>query len=154
MDNEGYRVSFGEGVEREVILGLFLRYTTNGNQCQWLNPQADSMSSLKILFTGAMSMHVSESRKLELAKFGAVVALSLLEHQAPEPIDPCVLQYIIHKKDFHSLHPAFVAQWHPELADCIRRWEEIGPNGDIKEFNRLFMSYANTTVRFANCNES
>ncbi len=116
------------------------------DKCQWLAPQADDMHAVRILYGGIMSRHVNEDRKLDLMVFGATVALSLLEGCAPLPIDPCIIQYLIHGSDIHSLHAGFVGQWHSELVDAIRHWQDAGPNGDIRAVNNILMSYMNTNI--------
>lgn len=84
----------------------------------------------------------SRSRKAELQAFGAVCALMVIEGQTLEPIDPCILQYMIHGMDLHSLHEDLIGAWHPTLRSVIKRWQQTGPEGDVRFAVSILGSYS------------
>ncbi len=141
-------VSFGDGIEREVVHHLFLEFVGEGAKLKWLVEQADNMHTLCIQMPAHSRRFVNTNRKLELETFGAVCALMMLHGQTPEPIDPCIFQFIIHAQDPRSLHEGFIGEWHPELRQLIRKWKEVGPRGDIRFMQGNLTSYGNMTVRF------
>jgi hypothetical protein len=67
--------------------------------------------------------------------------LLLIIGQCPTPLDPCILQYIVHGMDIHSLHPAFIGEWHPETRAKVLQWLDIGPAGDITPFQNHLAAY-------------
>lgn len=87
-------LSYGDGIEREIVYQLFLEFTRGQSRAKWLMEQADGMHTLQILMANSTSRHISQGRKADLQVFGAVTALMIIEGQTPEPIDPCVLQYV------------------------------------------------------------
>ncbi|KAH8096921.1 hypothetical protein DFH11DRAFT_1526941, partial [Phellopilus nigrolimitatus] len=137
--DDGEAFSHGQGIEREAIFLAFSEFTRHDSQ--WLLPRCDDMSTIKTLVSGANSRWVSPSRLQNMKRFGAIVAFMIISGQAPSPLDPCLLHFIAHGCNIHSLHPSFVGEWHPELRANIHRWKEMGPSGDVAAFEYHFASY-------------
>ncbi len=144
---ENNSVSFGEGVEREVIYFVFLGFVGEKNKLKWLVEQTDNFHTLCIQIAAHSRRFVCVKRRLALETFGAICALMMIHGLTPEPLDPCIFQFIIHGQDLHSLHEGFVGEWHPELRMLIRDWKEAGPQGDIQFMQSNLGSYNNMAVR-------
>ena len=132
-------LSTGPGIEREVIFTAFESYRREHSH--WFDTREDGLASVKIVYPLSASHHIPQQRLLSLTKLGALCALLLITGQCPSPLDPCILQYIVHGMDIHSLHPAFVGEWHPETRAKVLQWLDIGPTGDITSFQSHFAAY-------------
>lgn len=65
----------------------------------------------------------------------------LLHGLCPAPIDPCVVQLLVYGFNPHSLHQAFVSEWHPALGQLLRDWNTAGFAGDLAPFQAHLASY-------------
>lgn len=72
---------------------------------------------------------------------GAITALCLIRGMSTFPLDPVLLQFLIHDCDLHSIHPALLGEWHPELKQTISAWIALGPHGDAAPFQGFFATY-------------
>ena len=139
LDENGSLLSAGPGIEREVIFTAFESYRREYSQ--WFETREDGMASIKIVYPISASRFIPQKRLLSLTKLGALCALLLINGQCPSPLDPCILQYAVHEMDFHSIHPAFVGEWHPETRAKVLQWLNIGPDGDISPFQNHLAAY-------------
>lgn len=139
MDANGTMVSAGPGIEREAIFTAFESYRREHSQ--WFETREDGMASIKIVYPLSASRSIPQQRLLSLTKLGALCALLLIIGQCPSPLDPCILQYAVHGKNIHSLHPALVGEWHPETRAKVLQWLHIGSGGDITPFRNHLAAY-------------
>jgi hypothetical protein len=135
--------SLGIGIEREVIHTMFNSYIDKS----WLAPRADDHATLAVIYPESSWAFIPEQRLLGCAKLGALTALLLIQGHCPSPLDPLILQYFVHDKNFHSLSPTFVGEWHPNLRTTILDWIEAGHSGNISSFHSHFASYLDLEVR-------
>lgn len=135
--------SLGIGIEREVIHTMFSSYIDKS----WLTPRADNHATLAVIYPESSWALIPEQRLLGCAKLGALAALLLIQGHCPSPLDPLILQYFVHDKNFHSLSPTFVGEWHPNLRTTILDWIEVGHSGNINSFHGHFASYLDLEVR-------
>jgi hypothetical protein len=139
MDENGTLLSAGPGIEREVIFTAFESYRREHSQ--WFETREDGMASVKIVYPMSASRFIPQQRLLSLTKLGALCALLLIIGQCPSPLDPCILQYTVHGMNIHSLHPAFVGEWHPEIRAKVLQWLDISSDGDITPFQNHLTAY-------------
>lgn len=145
VDWEDEVVSFGHGVEREVVFTLLAKYYSKPTE--WFHERADGHSTLRIVHPALVARLIPATRLRDCAKFGATCALALTYGMTLGPhFGPGVLQYIIHGCDLASLHPAFVGEWYPELKRTISDWIAAGPDGDITAFQSHFAIYHDMQV--------
>jgi hypothetical protein len=137
--------SSGEGIEREVIHTILEEFRSSGTE--WYVPRADGHSTLATTHTLSTARHIPRSRLRNLSILGAVTALSLIHGISAAPLDPVLLHFFIHDFDVASLHPALIGEWHPELKQTIADWHEMGPRGDITQFQQHFAVYHDIQVR-------
>lgn len=118
---------------------MFQRYLND--RAKWFVTRADGYSTLRILHSASSSRYVSPKRLRGLTKLGAICALLIVSGRAPLPLDPSIFQFLIHDKNFASLHEAFVTEWHPQIKLSLKDWNEAGPTGDLTPFRGLLASY-------------
>ncbi|KAJ7722088.1 hypothetical protein B0H16DRAFT_1789844 [Mycena metata] len=55
------------------------------------------------------------------------------DHQgfAPDPVNPCLIQFLLNECDFRSVHPLFMAEYHPVLKSVLDSWRSAGPQGNV-----------------------
>ncbi|KAJ8502586.1 hypothetical protein ONZ45_g11619 [Pleurotus djamor] len=133
---DGSTLSMGAGVEREVIYNLFQQFTSSPA----LHPCDGDTFSVWILY-GSRAEQVPASRLQSLKRFGAVCALMMITGQTPTPIGAALFQFITHRCDLHSLHPAFIREWLPDLSQTISDWNSLGPTGNVSRFNSHFINW-------------
>jgi hypothetical protein len=104
------------------------------------------MASVKIVYPMSASRFIPQQRLLSLTKLGALCALLLIVGQCPSPLDPCILQYAVHGMNIHSLHSAFIGEWHPETRAKVLHWLDIGCDGDITPFQNHLAAYNSLEV--------
>ncbi|EDR07311.1 uncharacterized protein LACBIDRAFT_299099 [Laccaria bicolor S238N-H82] len=141
-DHNGDMTSLGIGIEREVIHTLFSSFIDKS----WLTPHADNHATLAVIYPESSWALIPEQRLVGCAKLGALTALMLIQGHCPSPLDPLILQYFVHDKNFHSLTPTFVGKWHPNLRTAIFDWVEAGHSGNISHFHSHFASYLDLEV--------
>lgn len=146
LDHQGDIQTLGNGVEREVIYNLFLRYQEASSE--YFAHRDDGFSSLKTVYPMSMSHFIPRDRLLALTKLGALCALSMIEHQIPGTFSPLIFQLIVHKFNVHSLHPAIVGEWQPAARKLILDWIAAGPDGNIDtpEFQAHFANFHDQEV--------
>jgi hypothetical protein len=147
-------LSAGPGIEREVIFTAFESYRREHSQ--WFETREDGMALVKIVYPMSASRFIPQQRLLSLTKLGALCALLLIIGQCPSPLDPCILQYAVHGMNIHSLHPAFIGEWHPEIRAKVLQWLHIGSGGDIIPFQNhlaasLFIALSSVYFSQADC---
>ncbi|KAH8105799.1 hypothetical protein DFH11DRAFT_1518335 [Phellopilus nigrolimitatus] len=135
------RLSFGIGVEREVIYTCFGRFSAQSHL--WFHELADKQSSIKTMHSIQSARFVPNSRIQDLRVLGALCALMLILGQAPSPFDPCMFQFIVHDCKLQSLNEALVGAWHPEIRRTVLDWNAAGPEGNIAPFAAHFLTYHN-----------
>lgn len=116
------------------------------NSGQWFYPRVNGTASISVMHSYASSANVSPARLEGMQVFGALVALFLALGVPPLPLSSSVLQWIIHDCNIHSLHKAFVSEWHPELSETIKDWLDVGPQGSISQFQGHFNTWHDTQV--------
>ncbi|KAF6744449.1 hypothetical protein DFP72DRAFT_1078515 [Ephemerocybe angulata] len=144
LHESGRTLSLGEGVEREIIYLVFQKYLAQG--ALYFAPRLDDRCSPQISYSSIPSSRIPQNRLLMLKKLGAICALMMVVGQCPLPMDPSVFQFIVHDCNLRSLHPAFLAEWHPEMRQKLGHWLTLGPQDDISMFQHLFVSYLGTSV--------
>lgn len=107
----------------------------------------DNFCTLRIQNPAAAASAVSTQRLKDMKKLGALVGLMVLGCLKPGRIEPLFIHYLVHDCNFHSLTQELVADWHPDLANLIKRWIQTGPSGDIHPFESHLMSYHDIQVR-------
>ena len=117
LDNAGNLVSLGGGIGREILVAAFLKYSQD--EVKWFETLTDGFASVKPLTREMIAQYTPERRKEDFAALGAICALMLISNLAPDPIGPCVLQYMPNGCDFSALHEEFVGTWHPEVRSQI-----------------------------------
>ncbi|TFK17289.1 hypothetical protein FA15DRAFT_661558 [Coprinopsis marcescibilis] len=149
MGSDNRPMSVGIGIEREAIHLVFDGYLKEG---LWLSQRLDDAFSPQILHTNSSP---PSSCLIGVKKFGAICLLMMIHGQCPQPLDPCVYQFIAHGCDLRSLHAGFMSEWHPNLKHDLDPLIAVGPNGDLSGFQHLFMSYLQTSANlYCDRNES
>ena len=72
---------------------------------------------------------------------GSLCSLLLISKLTPDPIGPCVFQYVLNDCNFSALHEDFIATWHMDVRTQVQCWIDMGPMGDANEFNDIFISF-------------
>ncbi|TFY67952.1 hypothetical protein EVJ58_g1313 [Rhodofomes roseus] len=135
VQSEGETVTLGEGVDREVWYTAFHEYA---GDLAFVAPRLDNTYSLvNNPLTGS-----DGAKRTELAVFGALAALLILDGVAPVPLDPVFIHYAIHGCDFHSVTKAIMKQWHSSFALRLELFIEAGSAGDITGFSHEIATYA------------
>lgn len=62
---------------------------------------------------------------------GAMWALVMIRGLAVDPVDIALLQFLFNDCDLNSLHPTFMAQWHPTVKAVCDAWKQAGPAGSV-----------------------
>ncbi|KAF6762168.1 hypothetical protein DFP72DRAFT_1061446 [Ephemerocybe angulata] len=144
VDSDGIVTSTGRGIDREVLYTAFEKYRNQGSA--YLQTLSDDLASVTVAYPVTSPSMIPSRRLTSLGKLGAICALMMLSGQCPAPFNPLLFHYIINHCDLHSLHPALVGAWHPELCADIRRWNELGPTGDISSFQSHFSTFWNSEL--------
>ncbi|KAF8176258.1 hypothetical protein K438DRAFT_82254 [Mycena galopus ATCC 62051] len=55
----------------------------------------------------------------------------MIKGLAVDPVDIALLQFLLNDGDLNSLHPTFIAEWHPTVKAVCDSWKEAGPTGNI-----------------------
>lgn len=120
-------VSSGEGILREIYHVAFQKTLDTGRQ--WLTPRADD--KLSLLFLRGFGLHTFGPRQRLIGIGGAMWSLMMIKGFAVDPIDIALLQFLLHDCDLNSLHPTFIAEWHPTVKAVCDAWKEAGPAGNV-----------------------
>ncbi|KAK7034965.1 hypothetical protein R3P38DRAFT_2518602, partial [Favolaschia claudopus] len=101
----GSAVSFGAGVEREVIYTAFRIFT----DCEgaYFTPRYDGRCSIATTMSLASLAFVSSHRLEDLTVLGSLVGLLLIHGIAPEPLSPAFIQFAANGCDLGSLTREF-----------------------------------------------
>ncbi|KAJ7468521.1 hypothetical protein FB451DRAFT_1400897 [Mycena latifolia] len=133
--------AFGRGVEREAWWALFNSLDTSSFVVQGL----DGFYTLRSHFPSADNpREVPVARLEKLRQFGTVSAMLMVEGQYPGRLDPAIFQFNIHGCDIHSLHPAFISEWHPGHRLDVSNFLQLPPDADPTEYQSLFISHLNS----------
>ncbi|KAG6914371.1 hypothetical protein DXG01_000727 [Tephrocybe rancida] len=139
-DNSG---AHGVGVEDEVLQCLLERYISEANRGRYLVPAEEELCTLQCMtsFTHVPSAHLQD-----MARFGAVVALSLINGRLPPLVSPALILFLIHDFDLRCLTKEFVGECFPSLRWDLLNWIELGPQGDPRtpELIARFGTYVGT----------
>ncbi|KAJ6467428.1 hypothetical protein C8R45DRAFT_1106169 [Mycena sanguinolenta] len=122
-------VSSGEGILREVY-HIALQKTMESGQ-QWLTPRADGKLSLLSVRSAGFGPHTFGPRQRMIGIAGAMWALVMIRGLAVDPVDIALLQFLFNDCDLNSLHPAFIAEWHPAVKAVCDAWKRAGPTGSV-----------------------
>ncbi|KAF9473603.1 hypothetical protein BDN70DRAFT_816990 [Pholiota conissans] len=138
--------SLGRGIEREVIYLAFGRYSSQEAQAQWFLPRAGGYSSIAVSHTAHSMTSISTFRVKSLSVLGALTGLMLVHGIAPIPLSPVLIHYFIHNCDLQSIHPAFLAEWIPDLHKTLDDWLSLDHQSDIAAFQPHFSTYHDMQV--------
>ncbi|KAJ7511954.1 hypothetical protein B0H11DRAFT_2371466 [Mycena galericulata] len=122
-------VSSGEGILREVYQVALQKTFASGRQ--WLTPRADGKLSLLFIRLVGFGSGTFGPRQRMISIGGAMWSLMMIRGLAVDPIDTALLQLLFHECDLHSLHPTFIAEWHPVVKTVCDSWKAAGPSGNI-----------------------
>ncbi|KAJ7912831.1 hypothetical protein B0H13DRAFT_1874415 [Mycena leptocephala] len=115
-------ISSGEGILREVYHIALQKTMATGRQ--WLTPRSDGKLSLLCLRSSGFGPHTSGPRQRMIGIAGAIGL-------AVDPVDIALLQFLFNGCDLNSLHPTFMAQWHPAVKAVCDAWKQAGPAGSV-----------------------
>jgi len=136
-------LSFGSGIEREVLFRLWNRFIQNRGQ--FFVDRGDDFCTIRCM-TSFGGSSVSSARKATMKQFGAVTALLLIHGQSPRPLSPAVMLFIIYSFDLHCFTRGFIGEWFVSLRDLLSNWLETGPDGDPEPFASHFATYHDAQV--------
>ncbi|KAJ7149389.1 hypothetical protein C8R43DRAFT_887958 [Mycena crocata] len=136
---DGSILSFGAGIEREVLYSAFCIFTDS--EGAWFLPRFDGMCSIATTMSLASSAFVGPDRIVMFSVLGCIIALLLIYGIAPEPLSPAVIQFAASGFDLASLDEQFLREWHPDLVALLHDWKAMGPEGDVGAFQSFFASY-------------
>ncbi|KAF8057836.1 hypothetical protein FPV67DRAFT_1429869 [Lyophyllum atratum] len=137
--SSGSTLSFGQGIERETVFTAFQTFTTT--HAEWFNHREDSFATLQTAYSAMVARHIPAERLAALKQLGALCSIMMIMGLTPSPLDPSIFQFIVHGCDLHSLHPAFIGEWHPNLHQLILDWKQAGPTGNIQPFQGHLATY-------------
>ncbi|KAI0057686.1 hypothetical protein BV25DRAFT_1920006 [Artomyces pyxidatus] len=141
IHNNGSRVSYGEGIEREVLAQAYKEFQDNTDR--FLTAGLDDCY---VLFQSPIA-HISSSRKTDLMLYGALTALQIIFEAPPTPFDPVFLHYLLNNCDFSSVTSGILSEWHYQFHSMIRSWIDAGSSGDISEFTPWLLQYLELGVQ-------
>ena len=144
LKDDGSLLSFGLGVEREVLYTAFRSFTDSTGA--WFLPRFDDRCSITTTMTILGPGFISSDRRDKLRILGCLSALMLIHGIAPEPLSPALIQFAANNYDVGALTWDFVGEWHPELRSLLDSWIAIGAGGDIAPFQPHFATFHNTHV--------
>lgn len=145
INEDGSDRSNGVGVERKVILYLYQSF--KNQESRWFHPNDDGFSLLATSLTLAASQNVSKARMQEMAVLGAVISLCIVRGITAAPLDPLFLLFCVHGcSDINVIHPALLAEWHPERKQIISNWNTLSPRGDPITFQNYLACYHDLQV--------
>ncbi|KAJ6494112.1 hypothetical protein C8R47DRAFT_974956 [Mycena vitilis] len=133
-------MAHGEGVEREVLITLFKRYTNA--ESTWFQRGEREVLTLRALYPATSPIPAPRRRLVEFKRLGALCAILLIFGQSLSPLSPAILQYLIHCKNFHALHPSFMGEWFPLLRSLILAWIATPTEShDLAAFNAALITF-------------
>ncbi|KAJ7664641.1 hypothetical protein DFH06DRAFT_1324181 [Mycena polygramma] len=133
-------MAHGEGVEREVLITLFKRYTNA--ESTWFQRGEKEVLTLRALYPATSLIPAPRRRLVEFKRLGALCALLLIFGQSLSPMSPAIFQYLIHCRNFHALHPSFMGEWFPLLRSLIMAWIATPPEShDLAAFNAALITF-------------
>ena len=126
---------------------MYLYNQFKSQESRWFEPNDDGFSLLATSLSLAASQNISRDRMRDMAILGAVASLCLMRGITAAPLDPLFLYFCVHGcNDINAIHPALLAEWHPERKQIISDWIAIGPSGDVTPFQGYFASYHDLQV--------
>ena len=111
------------------------------NHAAYFSEALGTFCTLRTQNPAAAAAAISAQRKVDMATLGALVALMIIGGWRPGSLEPLFIYFLVYDSNFDCLTPEVVEEWHPELARLIRRWIEVGPDGDITPFESHLVSY-------------
>ncbi|KAJ7156617.1 hypothetical protein C8R46DRAFT_1040490 [Mycena filopes] len=137
--------AFGDGVEHEVRNNVFERFVKAGSA--FLEPGEGGFMVPRTLFTGDSPIPIPAPRLAAWKRFGVICGLLFVAGNLPPTISPAVFQYLIHNCNFHSLHPAFIGEWYPELRALILSWLAMDPaDQNLAAYDSQFINFHNVSA--------
>ncbi|KAJ7128847.1 hypothetical protein C8R46DRAFT_926163, partial [Mycena filopes] len=137
--------AFGDGVEHEVRNNVFERFVKAGSV--FLEPGEGGFMVPRTLFTGDSPIPIPAPRLAAWKRFGVICGLLFVAGNLPPTISPAVFQYLIHNCNFHSLHPAFIGEWYPELRALILSWLAMDPaDQNLAAYDSQFINFHNVSA--------
>ncbi|KAJ7754849.1 hypothetical protein B0H16DRAFT_1831582 [Mycena metata] len=123
-------LSSGDGVLREIFHKAQTKLLkTTGRQ--WLTPQADGNLSMLFIRSQGLGQHTFGPRQRMISTTAALWSLGIIKGFAPNTVDPCLIQFLLNECDFRSVHPLFMAEYHPVLKSVLDSWRSAGPQGNV-----------------------
>lgn len=134
-------ISSGQGIEADAMHHAFEKFTAN--HAAYFSEALGSFCTLRTqnLAAAAAAAAISAQRKADMMALGALVALTIIGGRRPGSLEPLFIYFLVYECDFNCLTQEVVEEWHPELAHMIKRWIQVGYNGDITPFESHLVSY-------------
>ena len=101
-------MSTGHGIETEAMFHAFSKFTAN--ESAFFTDSLDNYCVLRTISPAAAARAVSDQRRTDMLKLGALTALMLLGGWKPGQLDPLFVHYVLYACDFHCLTPD--TSWH------------------------------------------
>ncbi|KAJ7588769.1 hypothetical protein C8J56DRAFT_1049694 [Mycena floridula] len=120
------RFSPGDGIEEEMVSTLWSLYKLQPASSCFFKFLYNGKASLALSLPMRSAGEITSEHLQEVEAFGALAGLMLLYGKWPDPLHPCLLQYMAHNQNIHSLTEGFVR--------------------DLSSMNYLFESYLDTSV--------
>ncbi|KAJ7079268.1 hypothetical protein B0H15DRAFT_804527 [Mycena belliarum] len=133
---DGTALSTGVGLERELLYGIFLRFSQEPEK--YFSPREQGRCTISMTISMAHRFLVPAARLRELKLLGAVIMLMLLHGMTPEPLSPALFQYFLHGCNLNALTPEFLSEWYPALRVLLSSWVEMGPTGELGPYQAHF----------------
>ncbi|KAJ7015854.1 hypothetical protein C8F04DRAFT_1204945 [Mycena alexandri] len=113
----------------------------------YLEPGEGDYLTLCTLFSMDSPIPIPVARLTAFQRLGAICGLLFIFGHLPPSLSPAIFQYLIHEGNFHSLHPAFIGEWYPELRALILAWLDLDPEDEnLSAFQQHFVTFHNTTA--------
>lgn len=135
----GEIIASGQGIEAEAMFRAFERFTAN--RAAYFSDALGTFCTLRAQNPAAAAAAISAQRKADMMALGALVALMITGGWRPGSLEPLFIYFLVYDCNFDCLTPDIVEEWHPDLAHLIRRWIQVGPDGNITPFEGHLISY-------------
>ncbi|KAJ7443670.1 hypothetical protein FB451DRAFT_1437063 [Mycena latifolia] len=141
---DGTLLSWGSGLEREILYGLFLIFANQ--PAKYFSLREQGRCTISTTISMAHRFLVSPVRLRELKILGAVLVLMLLHGMTPAPLSPALFQFVFHGCNLDALTSEFLSEWYPELGLLLSSWVAMGPAGDLAPFQAHYSTYHDLQV--------
>ncbi|TFK73881.1 hypothetical protein BDN72DRAFT_893603 [Pluteus cervinus] len=124
--------SLGAGVGKEVLYRSFKAIAEE--RAKYFCPTLDDFCSILVPQGGGalFQLRVLESLLLDFNILGALSAMMVSYGIPPIPLDPLLIECILHKGDIRSLTSRAVGEWHPGFRQLLEYFIALGPTGDLR----------------------